>query len=56
VPPPRVLHYYEKLAQIFWVSQNYLLHAIALYKFYEINVQIKTDISKQELELYVTIF
>jgi translation initiation factor 3 subunit A len=26
--------YYEKLAQIFWVSSNYLFHAYAYYRYY----------------------
>jgi translation initiation factor 3 subunit A len=52
-PPPQLMaNFYEKLAQIFWVSQYYLFHANALYKFYEITREIKKDISKEELEQY----
>jgi translation initiation factor 3 subunit A len=51
LPPPQMMaNFYEKLAQIFWVSQNYFFHAHAVYKFYETTRQIKNDISKDELE------
>ncbi|KAK4538638.1 hypothetical protein CDCA_CDCA19G4663 [Cyanidium caldarium] len=35
-PPPRemMMHYYDKLATIFWVADNYLLHALALYRLW----------------------
>jgi translation initiation factor 3 subunit A len=29
-----MLTYYEKMAEIFWVSQNYLFHAYALKEYY----------------------
>jgi translation initiation factor 3 subunit A len=37
VPPPKaklMAAYYEKLTTLFWVSENYLFHAFAWYKYY----------------------
>lgn len=31
-----ILNYYDKLAKIFWVSENYLFHANALLKYYHL--------------------
>ena len=35
-PPTRemMMHYYDKLATIFWVADSYLLHALALYRLW----------------------
>jgi len=36
-PPPKaklMAKYYEKLTTLFWVSENYLFHAFAWYKYY----------------------
>jgi len=43
-PPPSHMMalYYEKLANIFWVSENYLYHAHALLKYYRIYRQNKS--------------
>lgn len=39
VPPPKaklMASYYEKLTTLFWVSENYLFHAFAWYKYYSL--------------------
>jgi translation initiation factor 3 subunit A len=38
-PPPKaklMAAYYEKLTTLFWVSENYLFHAFAWYKYYSL--------------------
>ncbi|KAL7498545.1 hypothetical protein ACHAWT_006443 [Skeletonema menzelii] len=38
-PPPKakiMAAYYEKLTNLFWVSENYLFHAFAWYKYYSL--------------------
>ena len=39
LPPPKaklMAAYYEKLTTLFWVSENYLFHAFAWYKYYSL--------------------
>ncbi|KAL9185162.1 hypothetical protein ACHAXT_002939 [Thalassiosira profunda] len=39
IPPPKakiMAAYYEKLTNLFWVSENYLFHALAWYKYYSL--------------------
>eukprot|EP01082_Thalassiosira_pseudonana_P014098 g12469.t1 g12469 contig6:1977849-1979284(-) len=39
IPPPKakiMAAYYEKLTSLFWVSENYLFHAFAWYKYYSL--------------------
>lgn len=39
IPPPKakiMAAYYEKLTHLFWVSENYLFHAFAWYKYYSL--------------------
>lgn len=33
--------YYEKLTRIFWVSENYLFHAYAYFKYYVLSCESK---------------
>eukprot|EP00741_Cyanophora_paradoxa_P015296 tig00000194_g14765.t1 len=41
--PQQMMNYYQKLVQIFWVSDNLLFHAYALYKLYSLQkAQSKT--------------
>lgn len=38
VPPPHLrAEYYEQLSQVFWVSDNWLFHAYAWFKFYSLS-------------------
>jgi len=37
-PPPELMKtYYEKLAQIFWASSNYLFHAYSINKYFQLS-------------------
>lgn len=52
-PPvkPKAQHmatYYEKLARIFWVSENYLFHAFAWFKFYELSAEKNKSLSDED--------
>ena len=44
--PKLMLEFYERLTQIFWVAENYLLHAYCLEKFYELSAKAKVDEAK----------
>jgi hypothetical protein len=41
--------YYEKLAQIFWVSSNYLFHAYAYYRYYSLCRTFKKSLTQGEI-------
>jgi len=49
-PPRAVLMaaYYEKLSRIFWVSENYLFHAYAWYKFYALSAAQNKSLSEED--------
>jgi len=48
-PKSRVMAaYYEKLIKIFWVSENYLLHAYAWLKFYTLSDAYNTKMTAEE--------
>lgn len=48
-PRPQHLHfYYDKLMQVFWVSENYLYHAHALWKLYTLSVKQNRNLSADD--------
>lgn len=54
-PPPKaklMAKYYEQLIELFWVSENYLFHAFAWYKYYvlckEYNKSMSEDVKAQQ--------
>lgn len=50
VPPKAQLMatYFEKLARIFWVSENYLFHAYAWYKFFNLSFAQNKALSEED--------
>jgi translation initiation factor 3 subunit A len=52
-PKPQVMaNYYQKLVHLFWISQNYLFHAYALYKFYSLTKANNKFATPEEGKLY----
>lgn len=54
-PPPKaklLAEYYEQLIELFWVSENYLFHAFACYKYFllckEYNKSMSDEIKAQQ--------
>ena len=54
-PPPKaslMAKYYEQLIELFWVSENYLFHAFAWYKYYvlckEYNKAMSSEMKAQQ--------
>lgn len=43
-----VANYFNKLSQIFWVSENYLYHAYALNKFFNITKSFNKSLTEEE--------
>lgn len=39
--------YYEKLTTLFWVSENYLFHAFAWYKYFSLYKEFNPDMSEE---------
>lgn len=49
-PPPKakiMAAYYEKLTNLFWVSENYLFHAFAWYKYYSLCKEYNRSMSAE---------
>lgn len=49
-----MLKYYDKLAQIFWQSEDILYHACALFRYYTLQCENKKDFDKDEKCLLAT--
>lgn len=50
IPPPKakiLAAYYEKLTNLFWVSENYLFHAFAWYKYYSLCKEFNRGMSPE---------
>jgi translation initiation factor 3 subunit A len=50
IPPPKaklMANYYEKLTTLFWVSENYLFHAFAWYKYYDLCREFNRGMSEE---------
>lgn len=49
-PPPKaklMASYYEKLTTLFWVSENYLFHAYAWFKYYALRKEYNRGMSEE---------
>lgn len=42
-------NYYQKLALVFWKAGNYLFHAAALLKLFQLSREMKKNMSPEEL-------
>lgn len=48
-PKPKLMSiYYEKLTRIFWVSENYLFHAHASYRYFSLCCEYKRDMKAED--------
>jgi translation initiation factor 3 subunit A len=47
--PTMLVKFYEHLTKIFWVSENYLLHAYAYYKLYNLRTALKREENMETL-------
>lgn len=51
MPVPKTMaNYYQKLAMVFWKAGNYLFHAAALFKLYQLSKEMKKNITQEELQ------
>lgn len=51
MPVPKTMaNYYQKLAMVFWKAGNYLYHAAALFKLYQLSKEMKKNITQEELQ------
>merc|ERR1712137_431941 len=53
--PPRLAKYYERLAQLFWLSHNYVFHAYAWLKFHLVSAKHNRSLSKEDVQRNATI-
>jgi len=54
LPPPKaklMAAYYEKLTTLFWVSENYLFHAFAWYKYYTLCREYNKGMSVEQKQM-----
>jgi translation initiation factor 3 subunit A len=47
--PKMMANYYQKLALVFWKCGNYLFHAAAIFKHFQLTREMKKNISSEEL-------
>ncbi|KAJ8984994.1 hypothetical protein NQ317_016905 [Molorchus minor] len=51
MPVPKTMaNYYQKLAMVFWKAGNYLFHAAALFKLFQLSKEMKKNITAEELQ------
>ncbi|XP_017771246.1 PREDICTED: eukaryotic translation initiation factor 3 subunit A, partial [Nicrophorus vespilloides] len=51
MPVPKTMaNYYQKLAMVFWKAGNYLFHAAALLKLYQLSKDMKKNMTPEELQ------
>ncbi|XP_063232986.1 eukaryotic translation initiation factor 3 subunit A [Bacillus rossius redtenbacheri] len=51
LPVPKTMaNYYQKLAMVFWKAGNYLFHAAALFKLFQLSKEMKKNITPEELQ------
>lgn len=43
-------NYYQKLSLVFWKAGNYLFHAAALFKLFQLSKEMKKNMSAEELQ------
>ena len=48
--PKTMANYYQKLAMVFWKAGNYLFHAAALFKLFQLSRDMKKNMSSEELQ------
>ncbi|XP_074031572.1 eukaryotic translation initiation factor 3 subunit a isoform X2 [Leptinotarsa decemlineata] len=48
--PKTMANYYQKLAMVFWKAGNYLFHAAALFKLFQLSKEMKKNITAEELQ------
>lgn len=50
--PKMMANYYQKLAMVFWKAgpSYYLFHAAALFKLFQLNKDMKKNVTQDELQ------